>query len=633
MEADIGHNGALLSSHGRQLLRREDQHDSHVEAEEEEEGGGAAVRNSKLVAVSPHNPIASLGEQSGSGPPKKATYWRPVGIGDVHAITVDGDAIYAVGTDEKYAMLEKGIFMQPLNDMTPFSNWTLIGYGSMSSIAIYNSRRGKLMYGVGNKSWLWNQEIATMPKHNVWSLASIFPLTSIAICGDTIYGISPDHPNQIWSESLLVRGPQAIFHGWQKVGTGEVKSFSVLSGGLIFAIMKDTRIYNKQLASAANHYADVEWSAFNMQDNETGMQSIAVWGDTVYGASTADHQVYRKPLRVNEKWAQLAQGRMRSLAVDTPRGIIYGAHFDGKVYKQDLAGLMPLTDWEPASSDSLKVMYITIQGETIYAVSDNKVYKQPLHTMSADTGWHLASKCCVLQIAAADGIIYAIGVDYSVYSQAALLMTVDTDWIQASKPGVFSIAIRGDTIFGLGLDNVVKEQPISRMTKYSQWTPSELEDSEYPSKKYLSIMAHNDVMYACGKDMKVYTKLIDKTITYPPGLSKHGNTQKQALHWNLTDLPAPPTTWVPPTTTPLFRASTTTQPLVIDGTTTTQEFLLGATTTTISNGETTTTVAKVVDCYNDRQADGCGKAKDSGRAWQSSPAVVLLLAPIALLRL
>lgn len=219
-------------------------------------------------------------------------------------------------------------------------------------------------------------------------------------------------------------------------------------------------------------------------------------------------------------------------------------------------------------------------------------------------------------------------------------MTPLTEWTVASKGPVVSIGIRGDTMFGLGPDSLTYEQPLSRMTIYSQWTRSMLEDDKLSPEKTISILAHNDMMYAIGEDNAVYSKLIDKPITYKPGLSFTGNTHKQALFFNLTDLPAPATpdlkededeeddpSWVPPRTTPIWEASTTTianrKQLAEgngnnaakgadegsgEGATTVME---GATTTTVEKRETTTTVEQVIDCFGDTKSAECGKASEA----------------------
>merc|ERR1719387_1355415 len=134
--------------------------------------------------------------------------------------------------------------------------------------------------------------------------------------------------------------------------------------------------------------------------------------------------------------------------------------------------------------------------------------------MTPNSTWKKASSCCVLQIAAADGIIYGIGEDNRIHHQADLFMTPDSEWLPASSGPVVSIAIRGDTIYGIDADGFTHEQRLSQMTTTSKWNPSFFEDALYPSKKYLSIFAHNDIMYACGRNMVVYSKLIAKPVVY-----------------------------------------------------------------------------------------------------------------------
>lgn len=464
-----------------------------------------------------------------------ANHWQVVSVGDVHAITLDDGNIYATGVDQLKA-LEGGIFKQAISTLSPYSNWTLIGYGSMSSIAIHNSPCGKIMYGVGsnNNSWLYKQNLATMASNNVWMVASVFSLTSVAISGDLVYGVSRDHPGQLYKANVNLMHEysglgKATSGGWETVAAAsDVKSLTIASGA-IFAIFDNNAIYHKLLGVDEEAGPDWTWK------DHGGMVSIAVVGDTMYGVSK-DHKVYREPLTINKRWTQAAKGPMRSLAVGALEDTIYGLAQDGRVHKQDLVKLSPDRSWEPVTAGG-DWTSMTIQGDMIYAVGhDKRVYKQTLSLMSDKSKWKQASSCCVVQIAAADGVLYGIGEDHRVYHQVDHSMTLDSRWIPASKGNVLSITVRGDTIYGIDPDGFTFEQRLSRMTNATEWAASFFEDALYPSKKYLSIMAHNDIMYACGMDMVVYSKRIKNDVAYPPNLVPRGNTHQQALHWNLTDL-------------------------------------------------------------------------------------------------
>jgi len=473
-------------------------------------------------------------------------------LGDVQAITVEGGTIYAVGFYPDLTVLHQGIYKQELSEMTPYSAWTLIGYGSMKSIAVHNSDKGKVMYSVGHDSFLYNQDIATMPNASQWTLASIFPLTTIAISRDTIYGVSPDHPDKMYKRDLL--SPKLMDQNWQAIETGTIKSMTVLSG-MVFALMDDGLIYKKFLNVPSNFYLNTDWS---QQVESPGLLSVAASGDTLYGV-TAGHKVCRRPAMVNKEWKRSGKWNMRSVAIDSSTGTIYGAGIDGHVYKQDLATMSEFTEWGTAGigsngrvpvfdpnlhpypgrmvANAPIMLSIAIQGNTIYGVGQDKfVYRQQLSHMNPSSLWENASQCCILEIALADGIIYGVGPDNIVYKQADVLMSPDTAWIPASKAGVFSIAVRGDTIYGIGMDKAMYTQTLSRMTLDSSWSPTTIDGSLYPSRFYTSIMAHNDVMYACADDHAVYTKLIDEPIRYPPGLKGEGNTHQEAFEHNLTDL-------------------------------------------------------------------------------------------------
>jgi len=297
----------------------------------------------------------------------------------------------------------------------------------------------------------------------------------------------------------------------------------------VFAVFRNNGIYHKPLGVAGD-----QWT---LKDPD-GMLSIAVLGDSIYGVSL-NHRVYRKPLIINKNWNRAAKGPMKSLAISSTEDIIYGLGDDGIVYKQDLVRMAIDTDWTAVSMGTMTS--ITIQGDMIYAVNayDKRVYKQRADAMSSSTLWAQASACCVLQIAAADGIVYGIGEDHRVYRQADLLMTPDTEWNLASSGNVVSIAIRGDTIYGIDHEASTLQQRLSDMTSTSAWETSLFGPSWLTaSKKHHAIMAHNDVMYACGEDMFVYTKLISRPMVYPRDLVAHGNTRWQAIHSNLTDLAA-----------------------------------------------------------------------------------------------
>jgi len=478
--------------------------------------------------------------------------WHKISLGDVQAICLDAGYMYAVAFD-KLAVIDKGIFRQPLNTMNPYSSWTLIGYGGVSSIAIHTGSGAKTMYGVGSSHWLYKQDLANMSADNTWTVASVFPLSSIAIAGNSIYGVSPDHPGIIFSTSLDMMVEHSA---WSKAGKGAVKSLTV-AHGTFFAIFDNDAVYNKILAGAES-----DENGWTLKD-QSGMISIAVLGDTMYGVRE-DHVIYRKPLTLHKRWGRAAKGPMVHLAIGPSGDVIYGVHEDGRVYTQDLMRLGVNTTWNPASAaGQAHITSVAIQGNIIYAVGqDMRVYKQYLNQMTTSSEWHLGSACCVSQIATADLIIYGVGKDKRVYQQAEAVMTADSQWIPASIGNGSSLAIRGDTIYAIDTHGFTFEQRLSTMTTNTSWNPTFFEDALYPSRKYLSIMAHNDIMYACGQDMVVYTKLIKKPITYPPHLVTHRNTHGQALHWNLTDLshttrsPVPLTTRAPA----WHRATTPAQP-------------------------------------------------------------------------
>jgi hypothetical protein len=498
--------------------------------------------------------------------------WQTVSAGDVQGITIHGGYIYALGYDTRLSVLERAIFRQRLQSMTPYSNWVLFGYGNMSSIAIHDEPAGPVMYGVGHNNWLYKQAVATMSNSSVWEVASVIPVAAISIEGDIIYGTSIEAKGHLVLQDL--RALQ-VNSAWQPAGTGDFKAFQVASG-TILAIFQNDALYHK---SFTNKTEDATWTL----KDQSGLLSIAVVGDTMYGVSN-DHKVKREALTIHDRWAPMANGAMQSVAIGPNEDTIYGLGVDGKVYMQSLMLMSPDTEWLLADG-AASFVSITIQGNMIYGVAkDKRVYKQTVSTMHEHdhNTWRLASSCCVSQIAAADGIIYGIGEDLRIYRQADVLMTPESSWILSSASNITSIAIRGDTIYGVDEGGHTLEQRLSTMTPTSPWTNNWFDDSKYPSTEYLSIMAHNDIMYAIGKNTSrgVHSKLIPKGIVYPSNLVAHGNTRWQAVHWNLTDLhhigPLGKRTTTPPPVTTHAVAIVRHENVVVDegpstGSTTTQE--------------------------------------------------------------
>lgn len=498
--------------------------------------------------------------------PDNHDHWQNISSGNALALTVHDGMLYITAYEDSLYLLDKGIFSQPLNRITPYSNWTLIGWGAMTSIAIHASEQGKMMYGVGTRSWLYRQKLATMRDNNVWELVSVFPVSSISISGDTIYGISPTHASQVYKLDCRIFGqPNGQFHGWFPVTTGPIKSLSIF-GDSIFAIMENNKIYNKSLtlhlahASAntgANDTELVTFEDFWSLRNNANMLSIAVVGDTIYGVSPS-HKVCRAPVVVHEKWAPIASGRMQSLAINANGDTIYAAGEDGNVYKQDLLTMGPGTEWLQVASPD--VSSIAIQGGTIYGVgSDKTLYKQRVDSLSDGVSWERASACCVLQVSIADGIVYAVGEDLKVYSQNDILMTPTTQWVLVANGPWKFITTREDSMYGVDPEGVTHIQSLSYLTPYKKWTRTSIEDEDqnYPAKAYTCLTAHNDVMYACGPDMVVYSKLIDRHISYPPRLQARGDTYQQAMDWNLTGLHKARLETAGIETTPVFRETTT----------------------------------------------------------------------------
>jgi hypothetical protein len=324
----------------------------------------------------------------------------------------------------------------------------------------------------------------------------------------------------------------AEFSGWRVVNNGNIRSFSI-SNGVVFAVADNNGIYDKLIEGTS---AD----AWTLRD-QSNVNDISVVGDTMY-AVKSDHKIYREPLKINAEWALFTPFRVLSVAVGPYDDMMYAiSSGDGRVYKKALAKTLDDKWLQTMGITEFRYLSLAVQGHTIYAVGqDKRVYKQDVHKMSGSTAWQLASACCVKEIAAADGIIYAVAEDGHIYKQADLLMTPESDWIVSNVLAKFiSITIRGDTIYGISTDQLMLEQRVGWMSKFSEWEVSSFEDGQYPSNRYLSIMAHNDIMYAVGKDNQVYAKFISKPIAYPPHLTAKGNTRWQALHWNLTDLEGP----------------------------------------------------------------------------------------------
>lgn len=509
---------------------------------------------------------AALAESTGAQPVSDAVepggeedVWQLISTGDLRAMTIHKGWVYGVGQDV-LPVIDCGIFTQELASMTPYTNWTLWGYGSLSSIAVHASDDGDIMYGVkgnGTGSWLYKQALDDMPKHSTWTIASIFKLSAIAIDGHHIYGISPDNPGLLYKTDLRY---MVEFSGWQPVDSGNIKTFSV-HHGTVYAMFENSAIYTKFLAEPGSFEAGLANRTWMLKDqaNLLGVQFV---GDHMYGIKP-DHKIYRKPCTVNNEWEKSQFGEVannigsgfggrtmsakvdiewRSLAIGPYEDVIYALSKDNSVYKQYLTGLgIQKYDWEPISQLMAQgLQSIAIQGHTLYASADDgTVFKQDAKAMTRATSWQLAGKCCVRQLTAGDGIIFGISTTkpYHIWKQVAELMTPTSPWYIANVQQEFtSLATRGDSIYGVSTLGLLMHQKLSTLSRDSGWEITSFEDGKYPSNEYLCLMAHRDLMYACGKDFDIYTKIIKAPVAYAPHLRALGNTRWQALHYNLTDM-------------------------------------------------------------------------------------------------
>lgn len=516
------------------------------------------LQESVTVALHDHGEVqllslgqASLAQHAGRRPTRPGehallerrfqamNHWQPVSAGDISAVTIYGDTIYAVGVD-KLEVLNKNIYKQRLSTMTPYTNWTMIGFGYMSSIAIWGTPLGEEMYAVDNKTgMLWRQNVTTMSINiSTWVLVSRYVLLSVAIHNDDIYGLAPDH--QLYRHGLA---GLATTDPWTLVSQTHLKAL-FFEGDAMYGLFPNSYIYNRSVLDLDDANGSTYWS---QGVSGTDMQSIAVQGDTVYGVSPA-HVVLRRPVRPNLKWTAVSEGPLMSVAIWL--GIIYGVKSDGMVYKHRLSELSLASTWQPFSSGS--VSSIGIQGKNIYGVGgDHKLYRQVLEDVTPASPWEEVGACCVQSVAVSDGSIFVVGLDSKVYTQAESLISPSSQWILATADGVADLAIRADVIYGVEAGrNYVQWQRLSEMRPDSLWSPSEFEGEPWSSPGihyFISICVHNDILYAIGEDRHLYSKLIVAAPVYGYR-NTHGNTHEQAITYRVPDLAS---------STPMSSSSTT----------------------------------------------------------------------------
>jgi len=456
-------------------------------------------------------------------------FMKAVSAGDVSAFCVDNDIIYAVAVETLYnSLLHGGIYKQGFFEMTPSTNWTLIGYGAMKSIAV---RRG-VMYGVGTITrQLFQQRLADMHNENVWHMKSTRKLVTISILEDTIYAVSEDD-GQLYKQDFPWEDD--IERGWELISEcpGKIASFSTTAGPAVYAIFDNDKVYYKELNQ---NQPQLAWRL----KGEASFSAINVQGDSLYAVG-GDQRIYRQPLRINFRWSRAFSEDWQSVTIRGNQ--IYGLDLKGRIWSQFLRE-EATAKWKALSgpgSSRPAVKQILIQGAYIYGVSGDLVYKEMMRNLTArwPPQWVQASKCCAKSIAAADGLIYGIGVDDKLYVQVDTLMTIHSEWTLIASGPVKSITFRGDTIYGVQGSGHVYEQRMSTLTPTSAWMEGEmLEDVMEPSGKYLMILVHGDTMYAVGEDKAIYSKMLQSNITWPVGTHQHEHdTRLQALAHNLTDL-------------------------------------------------------------------------------------------------
>lgn len=203
-----------------------------------------------------------------------------------------------------YAVAVNGsLLRQPLLMMTPGTQWRLV---SAEPKVVHATIDHDVIYAVTDQHRVVSTHISLLDS---WTLASAGDVISIAITGDTIYGVTLDFQ--------LVKQPLAgmtIFSGWSVI-TGVPSGMKVSSifiyGRTMYGVDEAGRVLTKSLS----HLED-EWKVISVSGLTLRISSVVRYGDTIWGSTASGIVMQRfSTMNLDTPWYPTSVGAVTSIAL------------------------------------------------------------------------------------------------------------------------------------------------------------------------------------------------------------------------------------------------------------------------------------------------------------------------------
>jgi hypothetical protein len=236
--------------------------------------------------------------------------WTQASAGYVVSIAVHADRIYGIGA------ADSKVYTQETSSMTTDSSWTLATAGDVTSIAVHIDK----IYGVGIDNRVYAQRIDEMSESTSWTMASAGDVINIAIYRDTIYGVGID--NKVYRQELSEMTP---FSSWKLASVGDVVGITI-NAGTIYGVAIDEK--------AGKPIGDF------IQSNLVGTQAFSVIGIPACGYAwhggewifSWEDDSKRKLVLTDSQGVKLTEGYVSLNSTDWHNPSTWLAFFDTSIF-------------------------------------------------------------------------------------------------------------------------------------------------------------------------------------------------------------------------------------------------------------------------------------------------------------
>eukprot|EP00971_Amphidinium_carterae_P327390 6458721-Amphidinium_carterae.1 len=122
------------------------------------------------------------------------TEWTLSGNGSLDGIAADASWVYGINKEDRR------VYKQHISKLTPSSDWELLSEGPCLDIAV----DGDMMYGAMMDGCVWSQNLTSLPHFaknvSAWQRRSGPHVVSLAVSNGSIYGVGGG--GDLWKQSL-----------------------------------------------------------------------------------------------------------------------------------------------------------------------------------------------------------------------------------------------------------------------------------------------------------------------------------------------------------------------------------------------------------------------------------------------